>query len=87
MKKKYLLTSAIFTLLMFAHSTFSQVSATWSLTSNGNATVSGAVTAGQVSTGPGYKSGGISSKTYTSNGVSTTNWIGYSYLQFDITSQ
>lgn len=78
--------SAILTLLLLSPDLFSQTSVTWSLTSNGNASVSGNLTAGAVSTGPGYRSGGIGSKTYNSNGVNSTNWIGYSYLQFDITS-
>lgn len=81
-----LFASVIFTLLLISPDLFSQASVTWGLTSNGNASVSGNLTAGAVSTGPGYRSGGIGSKTYNSNGVSSTNWIGYSYLQFDINS-
>ncbi len=60
--------------------------ATWALTSNGNAAVSGNITATAVTHGVGYRSGGISSMSYSANGVSSTNWISYSYLSFDITS-
>src|SRR5690554_43552 len=87
MKKNSFFISDTFTLLLFAHNVFSQSSATWNLTSNGNASVSGNLNAGAVSIGPGYRSGGISSMSYNSNGVSSTNWIGYSYLEFSITSQ
>lgn len=82
----YLFGSVILTLLLLSPDLFSQSAATWSLTSNGNASVSGNLTAGAVSTGPGYRSGGIGAKTYNSNGVNSSNWIGYSYLQFDIAS-
>lgn len=87
MKRILTLFSGIFTLLFLTSEVFSQSSATWNLTSNGNAFISGNLIAGTVSTGPGYRSGGISSMSYNSNGVSSTNWIGYSYTQFSITSQ
>ena len=64
----------------------SQTSVSWNLTANGNASIVGNLNADAVSTGPGYRAGGISSKTFNSNGVNTTNWINFSYLQFDITN-
>ena len=87
MKTTFITFTGIFLCAIISFTSFSQTSATWSLTSNGNASISGNITAGAVSTGPGYRSGGISSMSYTSNGVSSTNWIGYTYLQFSITSQ
>ncbi|MES2799722.1 MAG: T9SS type A sorting domain-containing protein [Bacteroidota bacterium] len=75
-------------LFTFSTSTlFSQAaSATYALTANGNAAIVGNITAGAVSTGAGYRPGGISAMSYTANGVSSTNWISYSYTTFDINS-
>ena len=87
MKTTFSTLTGVILCIMLSIYSFSQTSATWNLTSNGNATTSGNITAGAVSTGPGYRSGGISSMSYTSNGVSSTNWIGYTHLQFSITSQ
>ncbi len=79
--------ATFFFVVSFGMLSFSQAAtATWALTSNGNAAVSGNITATAVTHGVGYRSGGISSMSYGSNGVSSTNWISYSYLSFDVTS-
>jgi hypothetical protein len=68
-----------FVLLLTNNNVLSQAaSATWALTSNGNAAIVGNVTAGAVSTGAGYRPGGISAMSFGTNGVSSTNWISYS---------
>jgi hypothetical protein len=68
------------------HGVFSQAaSATWSLTANGNAAISGNITAGAVSTGPGRY--GIGAMSHTTDGVRSQNWNRSSYLSFSITSQ
>ncbi len=68
---------------------FSQAaSATWALTSNGNAVTTGNITATAVSTGPGRPDyGGIGAMSHTGDGVRSQNWNRASYTGFSITSQ
>lgn len=84
MKKTILL----FLSVAFGSNLLSQTaSATWSLTSNGNASITGNITATAVIAGPGRYTPGIGSLSYTSDGVRSQNWNRATYTQFSITSQ
>lgn len=85
MKKSILL----FVSLAAAGITFSQTAtAVWALTSNGNAAITGNVTATAVSKGAGRSDyGGIGAMSYISDGVRSQNWNRVSYMGFSMTSQ
>ncbi len=71
-----------FCLISFGQS----ASASWDLTSNGSATIAGNVSATNITSGVGFRSGGISAMTFDANGVSSVNWIDFAASSFDISS-